>query len=178
VSAVTFRGEVVEGTTTSTGSGEHWGVRVFGKRETRVDPAALRDVALFRGLSDAELERVADLAEPVEVDAGAVLVDQGRVGLASYLVVDGEANVYAGDQHIATVSAGAPIGEMALLGHVPRNATVVAATPMRLVAFDVRNFRRLLDESPSARARLEEIMDERAALLRDRRSPTATGEEP
>jgi CRP-like cAMP-binding protein len=59
---------------------------------------------------------------------------------------------------------------------VPRSATVVAATPMRLVAFDVKNFRRLLDESPSARARLEALMDERAALLRQRRGPTG-GEE-
>ncbi len=152
-------------------------MRVFGKRDAKMDPAALRDVALFEGFGDAELERVAELAEPVEVEPGAVLVDQGRVGLASYLVVDGEANVYAGDQHIATVGPGAPIGEMALLGHVPRSATVVAATPMRLVAFDVKSFRRLLDESPSARARLEGLMDERAAVLRDRRRPTGIEEE-
>jgi hypothetical protein len=45
---------------------------------------------------------------------------------------------------------------------------------MHLIVFDVKHFRSLLDEMPSARQRLEALMQERSTLLRDRRlAPTS-----
>jgi CRP-like cAMP-binding protein len=147
---------------------------MFGRHDRKVDAASLRDVVLFSGFTDHELERVAELGRPVDAEQGTVLVEQGRVGLECYVVVEGQANVYAGDDFLATVGPGAPVGEMALMEHLPRSATVVAATPMHLIVFDVKHFRSLLDEMPSARQRLEALMQERSTLLRDRRlAPTS-----
>jgi CRP-like cAMP-binding protein len=149
---------------------------MFGKRETKVDPALLRDIVLFRGFSDDELARVAALADRASADAGDVLLEQGRVGTECFVVLEGRAEVYAGDDHLATVGPGAPIGEMALIEHTPRTATVVASTPMDLVSFDVKHFRSLLEEMPSARQRLGQLVEERAELLRNRRAASSTEE--
>ena len=150
---------------------------MFGAHDGVVTPGSLRDVALFEGFSDEALRRVAELAEPVAVDDGHVLVEQGRVGLACYIVMDGHADVYVGDERVADVSAGAPVGEMALLGHLPRVATVVADGPMHLIAFDIAGFRALLQEMPRARERLEATMQERSERVRQaRRGASAPGE--
>jgi CRP-like cAMP-binding protein len=112
------------------------------------------------------LARVGELADDVEAETGALLVDQGRVGQECYLILDGQAGVFANGEHIATVGPGMMVGEMALVEHRPRNASVVAETPMRLLAFDTRHFRQLLEEMPKARDR---VMETLAARLHQNR---------
>ncbi|MET0827129.1 MAG: cyclic nucleotide-binding domain-containing protein, partial [Acidimicrobiales bacterium] len=65
-------------------------------------------------------------------------------------------------QHVAAIGSGSIVGEMALVGHKPRNARVVAETPMRLLAFDTRAFRALLDELPKASQRVMSLLNARA----------------
>ena len=105
---------------------------------------------------------MAELADDVEAEAGAVLIDQGRVGHECYVIQDGTAGVYVGDEHVATLGPGSMVGEMALIEHRPRSATVVAETPMRLLAFDTRHFRELLDEMPKASERVMSLLNARA----------------
>lgn len=132
---------------------------MFGHRKKAIDGAEkLRGVAFFEGFSDEELDRVAELADDVEAEAGAVLVDQGRVGQECFVILEGQASVFANDEHIATVGPGMMVGEMALVEHRPRNATVVAETPMRLLAFDTRHFKQLLEEMPKAHDRVMEML--------------------
>jgi CRP-like cAMP-binding protein len=121
----------------------------------------LRGVAFFEGFSDAELRRVADLAEEVEAEAGADLTDQGRPGQEAYVILQGTAAVVVNGAEIAQVGAGEIVGEMALIDHRPRIATVRALTPLKLLAFDAHRFRRLLDEMPKAQVRVMEKLVER-----------------
>jgi CRP-like cAMP-binding protein len=51
---------------------------------------------------------------------------------------------------------------MALIGHKPRNATVTAQTPMRLLAFNISSFKKLLDEMPAAQKYIYELLETRA----------------
>lgn len=146
---------------------------MFGHRKKAVgagqeDPALaaqLSKVAFFDGFTSDELSRVLQLAEDVEAEAGAVLIDQGRVGQECFVILEGEAGVYVSGEHVATNGPGSMIGEMALVEHRPRNATVVAETPMRLLAFDTRAFKTLLEEMPKAHDRVMEIL---AARLKTR----------
>jgi CRP-like cAMP-binding protein len=132
---------------------------MFGHRKKAVDGVEkLRGVAFFDGFTDDELARVAELADDVEAESGAMLVDQGRVGQECYVILDGQAGVFANGEHIATVGPGMMVGEMALVEHRPRNATVVAETPMRLLAFDTRHFKQLLEEMPKAHDRVMEML--------------------
>ena len=141
---------------------------MFGHRKKAVGGAEkLRGVAFFDGFSDDELKRVAELADDVEAESGALLVDQGRVGQECYVIVDGQAGVYANGEHIATVGPGMMVGEMALVEHRPRNASVVAETPMHLLAFDNRHFKQLLEEMPKANDRVMEML---AARLQENKS--------
>ena len=122
----------------------------------------LRHIALFAQMTEAELERVAALGEPVDAEPGAILIDQGDVGVECFLVLEGEAGIFSGGQHVATISAGAVVGEMALIGHKPRNATVTAQTPMRLLAFNISSFKKLLEEMPAAQKYIFELLETRA----------------
>jgi CRP-like cAMP-binding protein len=122
----------------------------------------LRHIALFARMSEAELARVAALGEPVDAEAGAVLIDQGDVGVECFLVLEGEAGIFTGGQHVATIGPGAVVGEMALIGHKPRNATVTAQTAMRLFAFNISSFKQLLEEMPVAQKYIYDRLEARA----------------
>lgn len=146
---------------------------MFGKRNRSVDGASeLRGVTFFAGFSDAELDRVAELADDVEAETGAVLMEQGRVGLECFVVLDGHASVYVGVDYVATLGPGSMVGEMALVDHLPRVATVVADSPMRLIAFDTKAFRTLLTEMPKAEERVLQLLADR---LKANRSSDPTG---
>lgn len=123
----------------------------------------LRHIALFATLSNAELAELAQLGEPVDAAPGAVLIDQGDVGLECFIVIEGEAGISSGGDHVATIGPGSIVGEMALIGHRPRNASVVAQTPMRLLAFDIAAFKRVLDDMPVARKFVYDLLEARAA---------------
>lgn len=121
----------------------------------------LKEVAFFDGFTDDELRRVAELAEEVDAEVGAELTDQGRPGQEAYVILEGTAGVHISGVQKAEVGPGEIIGEMALIDHHPRVATVRAITPLRLLAFDAARFRRLLDEMPKAQMRIMEKLVER-----------------
>ena len=95
---------------------------MFRKSGKKVD--WLADVSFFEGFSPEQLQRVENLGDEVDVDAGAVLVDQGVAALDCYVVVEGSASVFVAGEHIASVDEGSMIGERALVDHRPRNARV------------------------------------------------------
>lgn len=135
---------------------------MFGKRKQAAEDeqarfalaVQLRDVAFFEGFAPGELERVADLAKEVDALPGAVVIDQGRVGMECFVVLEGRASVFVGEDLVATIGPGTMIGEMALIDHRPRTASVVAETPMRLVSFRMSDFDTLLKEMPKVHERV------------------------
>jgi CRP/FNR family transcriptional regulator, cyclic AMP receptor protein len=121
----------------------------------------LRHIALFAKMDNSGLQRLAELGEPVDAEPGALLMDQGDVGIECFLVLEGEAGVSSAGEHIATIGPGSIVGEMALVGHKPRNASVVAQSPMRMLSFDIAAFKRLLDEMPLARDYIYAVLNAR-----------------
>jgi CRP-like cAMP-binding protein len=121
----------------------------------------LRHIALFAQMSNADLAEIAELGEPVDAEAGALLMDQGDVGVECFLVLEGEAGVMVAGEHVATIGPGSIVGEMALIGHRPRNASVVAQSPMRLLAFNIAAFKRVLEDMPVARDYIYQLLEER-----------------
>lgn len=116
----------------------------------------LSTLSFFAGFDRHALDKIAAMGEPVEVESGAVITQQGEVGREAYVVTSGEVQVLVNGHAIATVGPGSVLGEMALLDLRPRSATLVAQTPVELMAFDAKQFRRILDEMPAdARAALE-----------------------
>lgn len=135
---------------------------MFGKND-KADPEWLAKVGFFADFSDSELEKVADLGVKVSAAPGAELTDQGRFGDVCYVIVEGSANVLIGGEYVTTVGPGSMVGEMALIGHRPRSATVVAETDMTLVAFSTEEFRELLQQNPLAQERVLGLLGARLA---------------
>ena len=77
-----------------------------------------------------------------------MLVAEGEVGKEAFVIVEGNAVVSRGGEVLNTIGPGNPFGEMALVDRSPRNATVTASTPMRLLVIGQREFVGLMDGSP------------------------------
>ena len=109
----------------------------------------LGGVSLFSGCSKREIQRIASLTTPVNAHEGETLVKEGKPGGEMFVIVSGSAIVTLKGRKLARLLPGDIFGEMALLDHGPRAATVTAETPMSLYLLDPREFASLLDEVPS-----------------------------
>jgi CRP/FNR family cyclic AMP-dependent transcriptional regulator len=112
----------------------------------------------FDGFSSEDLQRVVELSDEVVVPAGNVLVDQGDPGTHCYVILEGIASVYVRGEHVASNGAGSMVGEMALVDHRPRTATVVGDTDLDLLRFDSAAFAKLLEEMPKASERVMTLL--------------------
>src|SRR5512138_463351 len=114
----------------------------------------LRKSPLFQGLSDDELQQLVNMAEPVSLRAGAILIRQGEAGDAAYVVIKGEFEIQklAGQSliKIDVRNSGDVVGEMALLSSAPRNATVIAKTESEVLRIPPQAFEKLLTSSTTA----------------------------
>jgi CRP-like cAMP-binding protein len=114
----------------------------------------LEGLELFKHCTPADLEALAAITEDRTLPVGHVLCDQGRVGRECYIVVSGEADVIINGQRVATIGPGETVGEMGLLDHLPRSATVTAKTPMQVYVIEGKRFDQVLQSSGVARALL------------------------
>ena len=114
----------------------------------------LRKSPLFEGLSDEELQHLMDMAKPVSLRAGEVLMRQGDLGDAAYVVIRGEFEVekQSGQSMIKidVRSPGDVVGEMALLSRASRTATVIAKTDAETMRIPPEAFEELLASSSTA----------------------------
>ena len=113
----------------------------------------LRQIPYFAEIEPAKLKLLAFMSERVGFDPGKTLCRQGDPADAAYLIIEGEANIIvdtpSGPLTIATLGANEIVGEMAILGDVPRTATVQAKD--RLVALRIAKdpFMRMVREFPT-----------------------------
>jgi len=133
-------------------------------RYDRIDEH-LAEVPLFAGLSKKQLRMISQLATELEASAGTVLIQEGKIGHEFLIVIDGEIEVTRGGRLIATHGPGTYVGEIALLDHRPRTATVVAKTPVRLEVIGQREFAGLLAEVPELSQQLLESVARRLGDL-------------
>jgi len=119
---------------------------VLVRADRRVE--LIRGLPLFELCSKRDLRRIAALADERELDAGTELIREGEPGREFYVVVEGEIDVRRGTRRVAQLGAGSFVGEIALLSRSPRTATVLARTPLRVLAIEGRDFVELLDSLP------------------------------
>ncbi|CAF0814413.1 unnamed protein product [Adineta ricciae] len=105
----------------------------------------LRDLTILQSLTDYERSNVADALIPVEYTENEVIIKQGDEGNRMFFIEDGECDIYMNEKFHKRLSKGDYFGELALLNHEPRSATVIAASSkVKLASLEVESFERLL----------------------------------
>lgn len=122
----------------------------------------------FADLPEADLEALANVARELEIAAGTSLTAEGDFGHTLFAIESGTAEVAVGGQAVRTIGPGELVGETAVLSRGRRTASVVATSPMRLIALFERDARALDATAPAAAARLREALDEHRALDEER----------
>jgi CRP-like cAMP-binding protein len=134
---------------------------VTARRQTRRRIEALRRISLFADCTRYELARIDRLGTLIAVRPGRTLTVEGAIGRECFVTLDGVAVVERCGRPIGTIDAGSVVGEIALLDHTTRNATVVAGTPMRLLVLSEHELEELLRIAPRVETTLRRIADER-----------------
>ena len=124
-------------------------MRLHGDQKTEL----IRKVPLFARCSRAELKEIAKLADEIDLAEGKEMTREGAPGREFFVLLEGTADVKKNSRKVNTLGPGDFFGEIALVSHEPRTATVITD----------RSFRRLLDDAPRVKTRVMEAMAERLA---------------
>jgi CRP/FNR family cyclic AMP-dependent transcriptional regulator len=123
----------------------------------------LRRAPLFANCSKKELAAISGIADEIDLKEGKELTRQGSSGREFFVLIEGTADVLKDGKKVNSLQGGDFFGEIALVHHGPRTATVTATTPVRALVITERNFKRLLEESPEIQLKVLEALAERLA---------------
>lgn len=132
-------------------------------REQYIDHLA--SVPLFRGMNNKELREIAKATVELTLEADREFVTQGDVGREAFIIVEGKAEVVRNGKTIAELGPGDCVGELALLDHGPRTASVIAAGPVKVLVLGPREFSGVLDEVPTLAQKILEVLASRVREL-------------
>ena len=121
----------------------------------------IRSLPLFADCTVPEVAEVAAIADEIDLSAGRKLTTENAEGQEFVVIIDGHAEVKKGEDKIAELDAGDFFGEIALLTGGPRTATVLATTNVHALVIEGHAFRRLLEDAPDIREKVERALADR-----------------
>jgi CRP-like cAMP-binding protein len=124
----------------------------------RRSTSLLRHVSLLSHCSKRELRDIAELGYEKSFTQGAALTHEGEPGESLFLILDGSIGVERDGETVMVRGPREFIGEIALLSHSPRTATVTAVTPVRTFVIPGRAFRALLGRQPKLQCKVLETL--------------------
>jgi CRP/FNR family transcriptional regulator, cyclic AMP receptor protein len=113
------------------------------------NPQKLATLNRLEALSDADLATVVRAGRQVHLPADWSLIWEKTPADKAYLIVEGEVSVRKGGVEIARLGPGDVIGEMAIVNHKLRSASVVSLTPLEVVHFTKESLQQLLRDVPA-----------------------------
>ncbi|HEX6230429.1 MAG TPA: cyclic nucleotide-binding domain-containing protein [Actinomycetota bacterium] len=137
-----------------------------------MDAAHLKDLPLFRDLSQREREKLARWADEVDLPAGKALIEQGAFPHEFFVLQEGTAEVTYDGRHLADLGPGDFFGEIALVEHHRRTASVITTSPARVIVMATREFEAMERELPEVAERIRQTM-----VARREEHKAMTGEE-
>ena len=142
----------------------------LGREAAGVSPKLLASAPLFNGLDGEELATAARLGSVRDVPAGTTLIEAWDVSRDFFVLLEGTVDVLVEGERIAQIEAGGFFGEMAALDWgagfaYPRLATVVAATPIRVVVYPDACLNELVASIPAVDKTIRDTVHRRLAEL-------------
>ena len=135
-----------------------------------IDVNRLTAIPIFAELSPEEARRLATFATETSAAEGQILMKEGDYSVELIAIEEGSADVIQNGNKIASLGKGDLIGEMGLLERRPRNADVIASSPMRLMRLTHWEIRRMSDDTVN---RIKAIVQQRRQAAGD--DPPAAG---
>jgi CRP-like cAMP-binding protein len=130
-----------------------------------MDESRLASIDLFSSLSRRERREIANRAEEIDVEVGTHLVREGEFAYEFFVIEEGSADVLREGEHIADLGPGDFLGEMGIVTQSPRNASVVAREPTRVIVLSEQDFRGVARSFPTVAEQIREAVRERSASL-------------
>ena len=121
----------------------------------------LRKVPLFGACDDKQLAFIATQVEEMDFPAGHVLCKQGESGGEFFVIVSGTAKVERDGRSVRQLDPGDFFGEIALLDHGPRTATVTTTSAMRCLVLSHSQFRNVLRQNAAIAVAVLERLGQR-----------------
>ncbi|MDQ1449516.1 MAG: family transcriptional regulator, cyclic receptor protein [Actinomycetota bacterium] len=131
----------------------------------------LSSVWLFSRCTKKELQALASLATQIDVPAGKVLATQGQTGSEFFVIVSGKAEATRNGIPIGVLGPGTFFGEMSLLEHLPRVASITTTEPTTVLVLTAREFDKLVASMPSVDRKMLTVMADRLRELEERYVP-------
>lgn len=113
------------------------------------DPSKLHKLNRLDALSDADLATVIRAGRYVTLPADWSVIWERTPADKAYLIIDGEVSVRRRGVEIARLGPGDVIGEIAIVNHKLRTASVVSLTPLEVIHFTRESLEELLDSVPA-----------------------------
>jgi len=142
--------------------------RVAAERRRTLAPrvAVLERLGILEGATSAALERIAADVEELSVRAGTLLIREGDDADDLFVGRRGEFDVTVGGRHLDTLGADDWFGEIGLLDHRPRTATVTATSDAIVWRIPGDTFLDALEESGAPPSALVDGIADRLAAHR------------
>jgi glucose-6-phosphate 1-dehydrogenase len=140
-----------------------------GRRWVEVlNRTVLERVPFLRNGDPVFLHNLALMLKPLACAAGDVLIREGEIGAEMYFVCRGQVEAYdRAGKVLSTRGEGDAFGELALLRHQPRSASVRALTPCDLIVLSKTDFDRVLHDHPTFAATLRAEVERRYGTKAD-----------
>ncbi len=124
----------------------------------------LRDAKLFQGMPDGEVRGIQKQMRVVQHPAGHEITVRGDGGVGFMTILDGTVRVETVQGRTRKLGPGESFGEMALLDHEGRSATVRAESDVTLATIPEWSFKPFLMEHPEVMYRMLQTLSHRMRL--------------
>ncbi|TMD14051.1 MAG: cyclic nucleotide-binding domain-containing protein [Chloroflexi bacterium] len=121
----------------------------------------LKDAKLLQGIPESEIRSIEKQVKTVRHPAGHEIVLRGEGGVGFMIIKDGSVSVKTVKGRTRKLGPGDSFGEMALLDHEGRSATITADTDVTLASIPEWNFKPFLKEHPEVAYRLLQTLSRR-----------------
>ena len=121
----------------------------------------LKQAKLLQGLPESEVRSVEKQMKLVKHPAGHEIMVRGDGGVGFMIITDGSVTVETVKGKARKLGPGDSFGEMALLDHEGRSATVTTDTDVTLASIPEWNFKPFLKEHPEVAYRLLQTLSRR-----------------
>jgi CRP/FNR family transcriptional regulator, cyclic AMP receptor protein len=129
-----------------------------GSRDPKI--AWLAEHPWWGELSGDELRRLASLGERQDLGADRLIMLQGERGIEAALIIEGEVTVTRSGKVVAWLGPGEVVGELSLIDHVPRTASVRTASEVQLLVLRDGDLQAALEQIAPLRQRVLELAAE------------------